>query len=282
MSFHVPSKAPQPSEIEQETTGPVAADSLAAESIKGQGGFAENSDAMPLGVKGGQSTLNTTDTSGATVLPPAADGTTREKRDALSQGEDVRGASGLKYPDGAGAAQLGGHHSDTGEFSGDSSTGSRQTGGGSGAPAGASDFGASTISSSAQGPDPSQIRSGTAATQDASSSSGSGSTSKQGASSSSGSGPSAGAGVRPHVDAAPNYVGSVTGAAAPEGAFKPKGANLEDADQTDSIPQTKTFVGAVGTVNVSIPASKRMCEAMFPLSEQTLPSDFTAHLPRLR
>ena len=55
--------------------------------------------------------------------------------------------------------------------------------------------------------------------------------------------------MRPHVDAAPNYTGVVTGSALPEGTFKPKGRNLEDADVTQSIPQTKTFTGDVGGVN---------------------------------
>jgi len=248
MSFHVPSKAPKPEDVgvERETTGPVAADSLAAESLRNQGAFSENKDAVALGVKGNQSTLNNTDTSGATTLRPATDSADREKSDASGQGSDVKGAAGLKYPDGAGNPEFEGHHSHTGAYSGGSSGGVGQTGSTSGVPAGASDFGASTISSSTDGPDESQIRSGAAATKGASSSSGGGVDVGSG---SSGSGLATGTGIRPYVDAAPNYTASVTGTALPEGTFKPKGANLEDADQTESIPKTKTFVGAVGTVN---------------------------------
>jgi hypothetical protein len=51
------------------------------------------------------------------------------------------------------------------------------------------------------------------------------------------------------VDAAPGYIANVTGQAVSDNTFKPKGANLEDADQSESIPKTKTFTGAIGTVN---------------------------------
>ena len=267
-------RAPKPEDvgIAQEPTGPVAADSLAAESLQDGSGFSKNTNAHALGVKGAQSTLNTTDTSGATALPPATDAEEREKQDALGQGSDVKGVTGLKYPEGAGKAEFEGHHSATGGYSGGPSSTSTQTGSGggqsgsAGAPTGASDFGASTISSSTGGLDESQIRSGEAAIKGASSSSagdttsggsggstGTGGTttgSSGGSGDKSGSGPAAGTGVRPHVDSAPNYVGAVTGQTVSDNNFKPKGKNLEDADQTDSIPQTKTFVGAVGTVNV--------------------------------
>lgn len=55
----------------EESSGPVANDSLAAESIREGGGFNENRGAEPLGVSGNQSTLNNTDTSAATTLPSA-------------------------------------------------------------------------------------------------------------------------------------------------------------------------------------------------------------------
>ncbi|KAJ9614139.1 hypothetical protein H2200_002275 [Cladophialophora chaetospira] len=249
MSSTANPRAPKPEDvgIAQEPTGPVAADSLAAESLQDKGGFSENTNAEALGVKGNQSTLNTTDTSGATALPAARDAEEREKQDALGQGSDVKGVSGLKYPDGVEKAEFAGHHSDTGAYSGGpSNTGS--SGGqasSAGAPAGSSDFGASTISSSTGGPDESQIRSGDAATKDASSSAGGAADTG----SSGSSGPAAGTGVRPLVDAAPGYVGGVTGNAYSEGTFKPKGKNLEDADQTESMPKPKTFTGAIGTVN---------------------------------
>ncbi|KAK5264754.1 hypothetical protein LTR96_009921 [Exophiala xenobiotica] len=193
---HLNSGAPQihPSDAPQEPTGPVASDSLAAESLKNHGGFAENAHAAASRQPGSSSTLNNTDTSAAKVLPPAADGTQREKQYApatLSLGADE-------------------------------------------GKAGASDFGASTVGSgSATGPDP-NIKSGSAAA-----TGGSGNTSTGG-------GPTAGAGIRPHVDAAPGYTSTVTGAAAPSGTYKPKGANLEDADATESMPKPKTFIGDVG------------------------------------
>ena len=261
MSSAANPRAPKPEDvgIAREPTGAIAADSLAAESLRDKGGFSENTNATAMSVKGNQSTLNTTDTSGATALPPAADSTEREKSDAQAQGADVKGVTGFKYPEGAGKAEFSGHHSHEGYAGGASKT-AGQASSTSGA-TGASDFGASTISSSTGGPDASQIRSGGAATQGASSSGpGNDSATQNTSSSSSGasgdigsgssaSGPAAGTGVRPQVDQAPNYAASVTGAAMPEGTFKPKGANLDDADKSDSIPKTKTFTGAIGTVN---------------------------------
>ncbi|KAK7896952.1 hypothetical protein LTR67_004840 [Exophiala xenobiotica] len=209
MSFTVNSGAPQinPSDAPQEPTGPVASDSLAAESLKNHGGFAENAHAAASSQPGASSTLNNTDTSAAKVLPPAADGTQREKQYApasLSLGADE-------------------------------------------GKAGASDFGASTVSSgSATGPDP-NIKSGSAAATGGNDTSTSTSTGgSTGGSTSASSGPTAGAGIRPHVDAAPGYTSTVTGAAAPAGTYKPKGANLEDADATESMPKPKTFIGDVG------------------------------------
>jgi hypothetical protein len=57
----------------REGAGPVTSDSLAAESVRAGGLFAENRDSDPLAVKGANSTFNTTDTSAADVLPPARD-----------------------------------------------------------------------------------------------------------------------------------------------------------------------------------------------------------------
>ncbi|KIW26035.1 uncharacterized protein PV07_09164 [Cladophialophora immunda] len=244
MSFTADPRAPKPdpNNIPQEPTGPIASDSLAAESLKSHGGFAENTSAHPLGVRGDQSTLNNTDTSGASTLPPAVSGSERGRREALGAGADERGVAGLKYPDAAGKAQFDGAHSDQGAYAGGQSNAFQQRGGGyggsTGRPAGESDFGASTTSSSAGGIDQSQIRSGSDIN-----------TSKGSSSSSGAGGPAAGTGVRPHVDAAPGYTSTVTGAAMPENTFKPKGANLDDADVSQSIPQTKTFTGAIGTVN---------------------------------
>lgn len=71
--------------IIREGAGAVIGDSLAAESFRAGGGFAENRDAQPLGVKAENTTLNTTDTSAATELPPAARGADRADRDVPLQ-----------------------------------------------------------------------------------------------------------------------------------------------------------------------------------------------------
>lgn len=245
---------PRPSDSASEAPGPVAADSLAAESLQHSGGFAENAHAHVLGVKGAQSTLNATDTSGATALHAAPSGAVREKQDALAAGPDEKGATGLKL-DALDKPEFGGQHSLQGYAGGPS--GSVRSGGagvGNMAKAGDSDFGASGVSGGSDKVDP-NIRSSGAGFSGSGGTGGSGTTASsstaEGASASaSGSGgPTVGTGVRPHVDAAPTYTGAVTGSALSEGTFKPKGENLEDADVTNSIPQTKTFTGDVGGVH---------------------------------
>ncbi|KAK2746465.1 hypothetical protein FQN57_003091 [Myotisia sp. PD_48] len=69
-----PSRLAQPV---KEGAGAVAADSLAAESVRDGGIFSENRDSQPLGVKGGNSTLATTDTSAARMVPPTLDAEAR-------------------------------------------------------------------------------------------------------------------------------------------------------------------------------------------------------------
>ncbi|KIW14065.1 hypothetical protein PV08_06846 [Exophiala spinifera] len=239
MSFTANSKAPQPhpSQAPQEPIGPVAADSLAAESLDNYGKFSENERAAASSVTGSSSTLNTTDTSGARVLQPAPDNTTREKQNMSSLGADERGPAGVKL-DALGKPQFPGGHDESGYFGGPGGGGggaSRAAEGGGGVPAGASDFGASTYASGSRtGPDP-NIKSSTGA--------GAG-----GGGGNSGNSDNSGtsAGVRPHVDPAPTYTATVTGAAVPPGTYKPKGTNIEDADKTDGMPKTKTFVGDVG------------------------------------
>lgn len=230
MSYTANPRAPQldPSQAPQDPTGPVASDSLAADSIKQSGGFADNKNAVPLSVKGASSTLNTTDTSGATALHPASSGTEREKQDVLGAGSDERGTTGLKL-DALDKPQFSGTHSLQG-YSGGASNKTTGVSSGTG-PAGASDFGAATTLSSTSG------------------NSASGTSNVGSSTTTSTSNASAGAGVRPHVPTAPNYTGVVTGDLAPSGTFKPKGSGLEDADLTDSIPKTKTFTGNVGGVN---------------------------------
>ncbi|EXJ82624.1 hypothetical protein A1O3_06437 [Capronia epimyces CBS 606.96] len=225
MTISLNPRAPKPDHenAPYEATGPVAADSLAAESLEAKGGFAENTGAAAQSVRGGQSTFATTDTSAAHVLHPAASGASREKQDALGADADVKGASGLKL-DAAGKADFDGAHNADGYYGGPSGQGQALSHGGG--RAGDSDFGASTAPGRHTA-DP-EIRSTGSGFDNASSSGG------------------GGAGARPYVDAAPGYVASVTGAARSDGSYKPKGSNLDDADVTDSVPKTKTFTGNVG------------------------------------
>jgi hypothetical protein len=55
----------------REKPGPIAADSLAAESVRSGGVFSQNPDSQPLGVMGSHSTFANTDVSSAKELPPA-------------------------------------------------------------------------------------------------------------------------------------------------------------------------------------------------------------------
>lgn len=87
--------------LPQEPTGGVASDSLAAESMQSGGGFSEN-NAQPMGVGGSSSTLNNTDTTGATTLRPAANSTDREYSDRLADDDSIKGPGGLKYTEGTG------------------------------------------------------------------------------------------------------------------------------------------------------------------------------------
>lgn len=84
--------------IIREGAGPVTADSLAAESTRQGGGFAENRDSEPLKVKGANSTFNTTDTSAADVLPPAANAASRSdpNENYIQLGESHKHHKGTK------------------------------------------------------------------------------------------------------------------------------------------------------------------------------------------
>ncbi|KAJ9351862.1 hypothetical protein C8Q69DRAFT_467509 [Paecilomyces variotii] len=62
----------------QEKPGAIANDSLAAESVKQGGAFQRNADAAPLDVSGSSSTLNNTNTSGASQLSSSRDAATRD------------------------------------------------------------------------------------------------------------------------------------------------------------------------------------------------------------
>jgi len=243
MSFAANPRANNPQEGRQEPTGAVTSDSLAAESIRQGGGFSENDNAHEMGVKGSNSTLNTTDTSGATALHPARDGATREKQDSRGLGADEKGVSGARYPDAAGQPSFDGAHSSQGFVggAGDSSSGYNTTTGGT--------YSGDTGDSFADG---GAGLTGSSSTKTSDISSGSGRTDTtsygSGGSGNTGSGKRGGADEgfdtsdRSGQETAPNYAGTVSGAIHSEGKYKPKGSNLTEGD----IPATKTFTGNVG------------------------------------
>lgn len=248
MSYAGEPKAPKPdpSAAPQEPTGPVASDSLAAESNRAGGGFSENENIAQLSVKGGQSTLANTDTSGATVLHAAVDGAAREKQDAKGLGADEKGsAGGLKYPD-AEVPEFTGTHSQEGYVGGTSADELRAEGS-----TVAQSFAGATGDSFADGG--AGLGSSSGGDNDVSSSSatsGSASTSKVTSSSGTAASPAPGTGAAPvgasgsidTADEAPNYAATVSGALRPEGEDQPKGENLTEG----GIPETKTFTGNVG------------------------------------
>ncbi|KAG9786625.1 hypothetical protein ABEF93_005483 [Exophiala dermatitidis] len=180
MTISLNPRAPKPDHenAPREPTGPIAADSLAAESLDNKGAFSENSGAAAQSVRGDQSTFANTDTSGARKLEPAASGAERERQQYTGGGADksVQGTSGLKL-DAAGKPDFDGVHNKDGYYGGANNGGNNQRG---------------------------------------------------------------------QADTAPSYVTNVTGAARSDGTYKPKGKNLEDADETGSIPKPKTFTGNVG------------------------------------
>jgi hypothetical protein len=66
-------------------------------------------------VKGSQSTFANTDTSAATVLPPAPDVETRQAQDDWDESARLKGAAELKYPEGLGGqGEFPGKHSEQG------------------------------------------------------------------------------------------------------------------------------------------------------------------------
>ncbi|KAL9015950.1 MAG: hypothetical protein Q9185_006673 [Variospora sp. 1 TL-2023] len=117
-----------------EPTGPIASDSLAAESTRANGAFASNRDPAPQSVSGSSSTFNNTDTSGATAtLEPAPDAAERQAKEAWREVPDeARGAAGQKYPEGAGGVAFPGVHSEHG-YAGGSRAARQEVGAGAGA-----------------------------------------------------------------------------------------------------------------------------------------------------
>jgi len=98
-------KVTDPNAIVKESAGPVASDSLAAESTRSGGGFAENRGGEPLGVSGSNSTFANTNTSGATRLDPASDAEARQAQEDWAE-EKKLGSAGT-YPDALGGQAKG-------------------------------------------------------------------------------------------------------------------------------------------------------------------------------
>ncbi|KAN0112742.1 hypothetical protein V8E51_005693 [Hyaloscypha variabilis] len=121
MSRHTGTKVTDPNAPSiQESAGPVASDSLAAESTREGGGFSENRNSEPQGVAGANSTFANANTSGAHRLDPASDA---EARLAQEDWEEERklGAGANSYPAAAGGQSKG--------LAVENTEGSHQTGG---------------------------------------------------------------------------------------------------------------------------------------------------------
>ncbi|MCJ1334877.1 hypothetical protein MMC09_000142 [Bachmanniomyces sp. S44760] len=154
---------PAASNPTEEGTGAVASDSLAAESANSGGAFSENKSSDPLALSGSNSTLNNTDIGGATTLAPAPDAAEREAKAAWSEtSDDLKGAGGVKYAEGAGGqGKFDGVHSDQGYAGGNEQGGGKggvrdQTtlGGGSGGSGeSATGTGTGTETGTGSGPD---------------------------------------------------------------------------------------------------------------------------------
>jgi len=87
-----------------EKPGPIAADSLAAESVRSGGLFSQNPDCQPLGVMGSHSTFANTDISAAKELPPAPNAEARLMEEDWSRDFVRRSSATQAYPAGAGAS----------------------------------------------------------------------------------------------------------------------------------------------------------------------------------
>jgi len=86
----------------REKPGPIAADSLAAESVRSGGAFSQNPDSQPLGVMGSHSTFANTDISAAKELPPAANAEARLIEEDWSMDFGHRSNAAQAHPAGAG------------------------------------------------------------------------------------------------------------------------------------------------------------------------------------
>ncbi|KAL8680213.1 MAG: hypothetical protein Q9186_003571 [Xanthomendoza sp. 1 TL-2023] len=195
-----------------ESAGPIASDSLAAESTNAGGAFSSNRNANPQSVSGDSSTFNNTDTSGARVLDAAPDAAEREAKEAWREVPDeARGSAGKKYPEGAGEVEFSGTHNADG-YSGGSSTTTESGRQGS---------------SGDDGYAPSGIRGGAAP-----------GTEGDGSSSSS---------SNKNAEDAPGYIASVQSEAAQTG--KPHGQNITEGGFESDDSKNASFTSEIGSEN---------------------------------
>jgi hypothetical protein len=163
-----------------------------------------------MSVKGASSTLANEDTSGATELQPAPDADARQTQEAWNESSKLKGASGLKYPEGAGGQpDFPGAHNADGYYGGPksakrgtTSTAATASGGGYATGLGNSGFGGHTGGEEYRA--------------------------------------SANAGE------APSYVGSVIGGFQTEEQLKPKGQNITEGGFDDNA-QNVSFTAEIGS-----------------------------------
>ncbi|KAL8684181.1 MAG: hypothetical protein Q9224_006541 [Gallowayella concinna] len=201
-----------------ESAGPIASDSLAAESTNAGGAFSSNRNANPQSVSGDSSTFNNTDTSGARVLDAAPDAAEREAKEAWREVPDeARGSAGKKYPEGAGEVEFSGTHNADGYSGG--STSSTTTTTESGRQEGSGDDGYA----------PSGIRGGAAPGTEGDGSSSSSSASNK------------------NAEDAPGYIASVHSEAAQTG--KPHGQNITEGGFESDDSKNASFTSEIGSEN---------------------------------
>ncbi|KAH9220933.1 hypothetical protein DL95DRAFT_478258 [Leptodontidium sp. 2 PMI_412] len=95
----------------REGAGPVASDSLAAESTRDGGGFAQNRNSEPQGVAGANSTFANENTSGARRLDPALDAETRMAEEDWAEKKKLGAADSVGAQRGPGSDETGGSSS---------------------------------------------------------------------------------------------------------------------------------------------------------------------------
>ncbi|CZS98581.1 uncharacterized protein RAG0_07255 [Rhynchosporium agropyri] len=86
----------------REGAGPIASDSLAADSTRSGGDFSQNRNSEPQGVAGANSTFANENTSGARKLDPAVDAEVRMAEEDWAEEKKLGAASSTSYPDAVG------------------------------------------------------------------------------------------------------------------------------------------------------------------------------------